>query len=251
MRPNALHDLWRAGKRATNCWLALGNALAAEMLAHQGWDSLTIDMQHGQSDYAAMCAMLTAISTTSTVPLVRVPWNDPGDVMRALDAGAYGVICPNVDTRADCERFVGACRYAPMGYRSVGPLRAAIYAGPDYLAHANSTVLAIVQIESAKALANVSDIAAVRGLDMLYVGPSDLGLSLGREPKLDQTDAVVVEAIDAILKAAKVAGLRAGIYCSSAQYAAAMIEKGFDLVTAASDQGLIAAGRALVSRFKA
>src|SRR5271156_5028543 len=108
MRPNALIEAWRGGRAATNCWLSLGNALAAEILAHQGWDSLTVDMQHGQADFAAMCAMLTAISTTNVTPLVRVPWNDPGDVMRALDAGAYGVICPNVDTRAECERFVGA-----------------------------------------------------------------------------------------------------------------------------------------------
>ena len=250
MRPNRLRDLWKSGKAATNCWLTLPGGLATEILAHQGWDSLTIDMQHGQSDYAQMCAMLTAISTTSAVPLVRVPWNAAGDVMRALDAGAYGVICPNIESRAECEQFVGACRYAPAGYRSVGPKRAVIYGGADYMGKANETLLTIVQIETAKGLANVAEIASVKGLDMLYVGPTDLGLSLGREARADQTDPVVVEAIDNILAAAKSAGLAAGIYCRTAAYAKAMIAKGFDLVTATSDEFLLSAGADIAAQFK-
>jgi 4-hydroxy-2-oxoheptanedioate aldolase len=249
VRANRLQEIWRAGKPASNCWLALGHAFTAELVAHQGWDSVTIDMQHGLADYAGMCAMLTAISTSETVPLVRVPWNEPGDVMRALDAGTYGVICPNIDTRDECERFVGACRYAPLGYRSVGPRRAALYAGADYLRCANDTVLAIVQVETTKGLVNVDAIAAVKGLDMLYVGPSDLGLSLGREPRADQTDAVVVEAIDRILLAAKRAGLKAGIYCRNADYAKAMMEKGFDLVTVTSDEAMISSGAAVARKF--
>src|SRR5579864_428771 len=163
MRANRLREIWSSGKQATNVWLGLPSMLAAESIAHQGWDSATVDMQHGHIDFASMVAMLTAISTTATVPLVRVPWNQPGDVMRALDAGAYGVICPNVDTREQCERFVGACRYAPLGYRSVGPRRAVLYAGPDYMAHANDTLLAIVQVETKKGLENVDQIAAVKG----------------------------------------------------------------------------------------
>jgi 4-hydroxy-2-oxoheptanedioate aldolase len=250
MRPNKLVERWKSGKPASNCWLGLADYTIAEMLAHQGWHSLTVDMQHGRADHAAMCAMLTAISTTDTVPLVRVTWNDPGLVMRALDVGAYGIICPNVDTVEQCERFVGACRYAPAGYRSVGPKRAVLYAGADYVEHANETILAIVQIESATALANVDAIARVKGLDMLYVGPSDLGLSLGREPRIDPTDPIVMDGIDRILAAAKRAGLRSGIYCRTADYAQAMAEKGFDLVTAASDDGLISAGAALAARFK-
>jgi len=250
MRSNRLRDIWQAGKPATNCWLTLPAALAAESLAHQGWDSLTIDMQHGQIDYTAMCAMLVAISTTPAVPLVRVPWNAPGDIMRALDAGAYGVFCPSVDTREECERFVGACLYAPRGYRSVGPKRAALYAGSDYVAKANATILSIVQIETAKALENVETIAATPGLDMLFIGPSDLGLSLGRDAKPDQTDPVVVAAIDRILKAAKQAGLRAGIFCRAADYGRQMMAKGFDLVTVVSDESLLAAGGAIAAQFR-
>jgi 4-hydroxy-2-oxoheptanedioate aldolase len=169
--------------------------------------------------------------------------------VRALDAGAYGVICPNIETREECERFVGACRYAPAGYRSVGPLRAPLYAGADYLRYANETLLAIAQVETRKGLDNVDEIASVRGLDMLYVGPFDLALSLGREAKGDPTDSVVVAAIDRIVSAAKRARLKAGIYCSSAGYAKQMIEKGFDFVTVTSDSAMISAGATVAKQF--
>jgi 4-hydroxy-2-oxoheptanedioate aldolase len=250
MRVNRLRQAWTEGRAVTNVWLSLPGALATEILAHQGWDSLTIDLQHGQSDFAAMCAMLTAISTTGAVPLVRVPWNNPGDVNRALDAGAYGIICPNIDTAEECERFVSACRYAPAGTRSVGPKRAVLYAGPDYLARANETILTMAQVESAKALANVRSIAAVKELDVVFIGPTDLGLSLGREPKADQTDPVVVKAIDDILSATKAAGKRCAIYCKSVDYAKAMIAKGFDLVVVTSDEALLSAGANLAAQFR-
>ena len=244
MRPNPIRQLWANGKPALNCWITLPGTLAAEMLAHQGWDSLTVDLQHGASDFASMCAMFAAISTTNTAPLMRVAWNTPGDVMRALDAGAYGVICPNVESVEECQRFVGACRYPPEGYRSFGPKRGLLYGGPDYVHHANQTILAIIQIETLKGLEHVDDIAQVEGLDMLYVGPSDLGLALGREARQNQTDPVVMQAVDKILAAAKRAGLRAGMHCTSAEYAKEMIGRGFDFVTVISDENLLARGAA-------
>ena len=250
MRVNRLRELWSEGKTATNLWLGLPCMLSAEIMAHQGWDSLTVDMQHGQIDYAAMCAMLTAISTTATVPLVRVPWNEPGDVMRALDAGSYGVICPNIDTAEQCERFVGACRYAPLGYRSVGPKRAVLYGGPDYIAKANETLLAIVQVESALGLKNVAAIASVQSLDMIYVGPTDLALSLGRDMRTGLSDPVLLKAIDEIVAAAKAAGVRTGIYCRNGNDARAMYARGFDLATVTSDDGLLAAGAAMAAEFR-
>jgi 4-hydroxy-2-oxoheptanedioate aldolase len=143
---------------------------------------------------------------------------------------------------------VGALRYAPLGYRSLGPNRARLY-GDDYQVKANETLLAIVQIETAAGLANVEAIAGVKGLDMLYIGPSDLGLSMGREGRMDQTDPIVVAAIDKILATAKKAGLTAGIYCTSADYAKQMFKKGFDLVTCTSDTALLRAGAALRREF--
>lgn len=250
MRTNRLRGIWAEGKQATNVWLGLPSMLAAESISHQGWDSVTVDMQHGHIDFASMVQMLTAISTTQAVPLVRVPWNEPGAVMRALDAGAYGVICPNVDTREQCERFVGACRYAPLGYRSVGPRRAVLYGGPDYIAKANETILAAVQVESVLALKNVAEIASVKSLDMIYIGPTDLALSLGRDIRLGLSEPVLLEAIDQILAAARKAGVRTGIYCRNADDAKAMFQKGFDLATVTSDDALLGSGAAIAARFR-
>jgi len=250
MRANRLREIWAGGRAATNCWTGIPSALVAETLSHQGWDSITVDMQHGHLDWGSAYSMLTAISTTAAVPLFRVAWNAPGDVMRALDGGAYGVICPNIETREECERFVGACLYAPKGYRSVGPRRAVLYGGGDYLTGANDTILTIVQVETAKGLENVEAIAAVPSLDMIYIGPNDLGLSLGREAKSDQTDPVVVAAIDRILAAAKARGVRAGIWCRSVAYSKAMMAKGFDLVTVTSDGDLLAGGANVAAQFR-
>jgi 4-hydroxy-2-oxoheptanedioate aldolase len=248
MRENKLRTLWASGRAATNVWCHIPSSYATELIAHQGWDSLTVDTQHGPIGFPEMTAMLTAIATTPAVPLVRVSWNNPGEVMRAADAGAMGLICPTVNTKAECEQFVGAVRYAPLGYRSLGPNRAR-FLGQDYTAKANETLLAIVQIETAPGLENVEAIASVKGLDMLYIGPSDLGLSLGREGRMDQTDPIVVAAIDRVLKTAKDAGLKAGIYCHDPAYSKAMLAKGFDLVTVLSDTALINAGANLRKQF--
>ena len=248
MRDNRLKTMWASGQADTNVWATIPSSYATEIIAHQNWDSITVDTQHGVVDYAAMVAMLTAISTTPTVPLVRVPWNDPAAIMRAADAGAMGVICPTINTRAECERFVGALRYPPLGFRSMGPNRAR-FLGDDYAMKSNQTILAIAQIETAAGLENVEAIATVPGLDMLYVGPSDLGLSIGREGRMDQTDPVVVKAIDHILAVAKSNDLKCGIYCVSPSYSKSMFAKGFDLVTTASDAGLLGLGSELRRQF--
>ena len=245
MRPNKLKQIWASGKASTDCWLMLPSAISAELLAHQGWDSLTIDQEHGQADHAGMVQILTAISTTEAVPLVRVKWNDPGDIMRALDSGAYGVICPMIETAQECGKFVGACRYAPAGYRSYGPRRAAIYAGDDYALHANDTVLAIAQIETLKGLENIDAIAAVPGLDMLFMGPNDMRLTMGMRPNTRVEEPEILAVCDRIVAAAKRAGIRSGMFCTNVEDANAMIAKGFDHVTAILDDVLLSAGAAL------
>ncbi len=241
MRENRLRSIWGEGGAVINGWLGIPSSVSAENMAHRGFDSLTVDTQHGLVDYTSAVAMFQAISTTETVPMARVPWLEPGIIMKMLDAGAYGVICPMVNSRDEAERFVGACRYAPAGYRSFGPTRAVLYAGADYAVHANDTVLAIAMIETAKALDNLDDILATPGLDAIYVGPSDLSLSLGCTPKLDPTEPRVVEAIETILAAAKRHGVAPGIHCQSPAYAGRMIDLGFRLVTLWSDNGLLGA----------
>jgi 4-hydroxy-2-oxoheptanedioate aldolase len=172
-------------------------------MAHQGWDSLTVDLQHGVVDYQAMVRMLQAISTTPTVPVVRVPWLEPGILMKTLDAGAYGVICPMVNTRADAQRLVACTHYAPRGTRSFGPVRALLYAGADYPRHADDTIVTFAMIETAEALDNLDAILSVEGLDAIYIGPSDLSLALGCNPTFDELDPKAAQAVDHILERAR------------------------------------------------
>jgi 4-hydroxy-2-oxoheptanedioate aldolase len=242
MRPNQLRKLWEQGGAAVNGWLAIPSSFSAETMAHQGWDSLTIDLQHGVIDYQAMVSMLQAISTTPTVPIVRVPWLEPGILMKALDAGAYGVICPMVNTREDAERLVAYTHYAPQGTRSFGPIRALLYGGADYPQHANDTIVTFAMIETAQALDNLDDILAVEGLDAVYIGPSDLSLSLGCKPAFDNVDPKAAQAIDHVLERAKAHGVVAGIHNGTPEVALKRIAKGFQFVTISSDARLMAAG---------
>jgi 4-hydroxy-2-oxoheptanedioate aldolase len=242
MRENNLRRIWKAGGAAVNGWLAIPNVFSAETMAHQGWDALTIDLQHGVVDYQAALAMLTAISTTPTVPVVRVPWLEPGILMKTLDAGAYGVICPMVNTREDAQKLVAWTHYAPRGTRSFGPVRALLYGGADYPQHANDTIVAFAMIETRQALENLDAILSVEGLDAVYIGPSDLSISLGCKPGFDDVEPPVAQAIDHILDRARAHGLVAGIHNGTPEAALRRIAKGFQFVTVSSDARLMAAG---------
>jgi 4-hydroxy-2-oxoheptanedioate aldolase len=252
MRENRLRTLWKQDKAAVNGWLAVPNGFSAETMAHQGWDSLTIDMQHGVIDYQAMVGMLQAISTTDTVPVVRVPWLEPGIIMKTLDAGAYGVICPMVNTAEDAQRLVAYTRYAPRGTRSFGPVRALLYAGADYAQHANDTIVAFAMIETAQALDNLDAILSVDGLEAIYIGPSDLSLALGCRPVFDDPDPKAVQAIEHILERAQAHGVVAGIHNGVPDVALARVAKGFRFVTVGSDARLLAAGsQQILTRMRA
>ncbi|MFO1334013.1 MAG: aldolase/citrate lyase family protein [Piscinibacter sp.] len=242
MRENRLRTLWSEDKAAVNGWLAIANSFCAETMAHQGWDTLTIDLQHGVVDYQAMVGMLQAISTTATVPIVRVPWLEPGIIMKTLDAGAYGVICPMVNTREEAQRFVAYTSYAPKGTRSFGPVRALLYGGADYPTQANDTIVRFAMIETAQALDNLDAILSVEGLDAIYIGPSDLSLALGCKPQFDDVEPKVAQAIDHIVARAKAHGVVAGIHNGRSDVAKARIARGFRFVTVSSDARLIAAG---------
>jgi 4-hydroxy-2-oxoheptanedioate aldolase len=242
MRENRLRSLWRSGAAAVNGWLTIASSFCAETMAHQGWDSLVIDVQHGIVDYQAMVGMLQAISTTDTVPLARVPWLEPGILMKTLDAGAYGVICPMVNTREDAQKLVAYTHYAPRGTRSFGPLRAQLYGGADYAQHANDTIVTFAMIETAQALDNLDDILSVEGLDAIYIGPADLSLALGCRPTFDDIDAKAEQAIDHVLERAKAHRVVAGVHTGSAEAALKRIAKGFQFVTVKSDARLMAEG---------
>lgn len=240
MRENTLKRIWASGGVTFGVSLSIPSAYSTEVLAHQGWDDLMIDMQHGNIDYATACSMLTAMSTTSTIPLVRVPWRDPAIIMRMLDAGSYGIICPMVNSREDAEHFVAACRYPPAGQRSFGPVRAGLYGGQDYVEQANETVLTIAMIETGEALDNLDDILSTPSLDAVYIGPSDLAMSLGRPPGPDQEESTVFEAIKTVATKARQHDVVAGIFNRTPAYTKQTIELGFQFITIRTDIDMMA-----------
>ena len=246
MRKNKLKELYKAGKPIINTWLAVPSSFSAEIMANQGWDSVTIDMQHGLIDYPNAVSMLQSISTTNTTPLARVNWNEPGQIMKILDAGCYGVICPMVSNRKEAEKFVQACQYPPKGYRSFGPIRASIYGGSDYVKHADNEILKLAMIETKEALEKLDEILETPNLDGIYIGPADLSLSVGEEPGFDKPEnSKAYNEILRILEAAKKKELLAGIHNGTPEYAKKMIDKGFNMVTVGSDSRYIAAGAKL------
>ena len=230
-----LRDTWKAGRGAVNAWLATPSPITAEVTGRTGFDSVTIDLQHGLNDYQMALSMLQALAASDSTPMARVPWLEPGIVMKLLDAGALGIICPMINTRADAERLVRYANYAPAGTRSFGPTRALIVHGADYASKANDTVATLAMVETAEGLDNVEAIAKTPGLTGIYVGPSDLALSMGHVPKLDPEEPAVVEAIGHVFDACKAAGIRCCIHCLAPSYAKRMLDVGFDLVSLGSD----------------
>jgi 4-hydroxy-2-oxoheptanedioate aldolase len=241
-RANKVWELWAAGMPVLNSWCGIPSSFSAEVMAHAGWDSLVVDMQHGMIDYSMMVTMLQGISTTDTVPLVRVPWNDPAYIQKALDAGAYGIVCPMINNRAEAEKFVGSMRYAPLGYRSSGPIRAALYGGSDYHAKANDIVVAFGMIETQEALDNLDEILSVTGLDAVYIGPSDLSISLGYPPGGDKPDEWMMTALKKVLDGCKRHKVQPGIHCGAPAYAKQMIEMGFTFITVGGDTRFVTMG---------
>ena len=235
MRANPLRALKLAGTPIVNAWLAIPSSYAAEVVAHAGYDAVTVDGQHGMMGFDAALAMLQAISTTASVPLARPSGLVPAEIMRWLDAGAYGIICPMISTRGDAEALVAACRYPPAGTRSYGPARGLLYGGSDYFAHANAAIVVLAMIETAEGLANLDAIVATPGLDGIYVGPNDLCLALGLPPMSESPEPAAVAAIARIQAACAAHGRISGIFCSSGLAAADRIAQGFDLVTPGND----------------
>lgn len=240
MRANATRAKLKAGKTVINGWCSIPSIYSAEIVAGQGFDSVTIDLQHGAIDYQMAFQMLTAISTTTATPMVRVPWNEPGIMMKVLDAGAYGIICPMINSKAEAEAFVAACRYPPRGFRSNGPNRCLLYAGADYVAKSNDEILLFAMIETQAGLANLEEILTVPGLDGTYIGPTDLSLALGKPPTLDPTDSEVLAAMQAIRTKTQARGLFAGTHTDGGSTVAKRFSEGFTFATILNDARLLA-----------
>jgi 4-hydroxy-2-oxoheptanedioate aldolase len=242
MRSNPLRERWAAGEAAIGGWLNMPNAFSAEIVARCDFDYVCVDTQHGFNDHLNIWKMLQAVNLGSATPLVRVLQNESGLIGKSLDAGARGIIVPMVNTRAEAEATVRACRYAPDGARSYGPARALRQEGADYHANANADVAVIPMIETTEAIENLDDILSVPGLDAVYVGPSDLSLTLGLPPGNNDGNPLFDDALATIAAGCERHGVVAGCH-TSAELCQRRIEQGFRMVTVTSD--LIALTRAL------
>ena len=252
MRPNKIKQMWREGKSVTLGWLSISHGFTAEMMARQGFDALCVDLQHGTSEADSVLPMLQAISQTDTVPVVRVAWNDPAPIMRALDLGAYGIIVPLVNTAEEAALAVSACRYPPIGMRSSGPIRAMHYGGANYFTEANDEIVVMAMIETKEGLENLESICATPGLDAVYIGPADLSFALDMPPRPDNPDPVHLATCDKILATAHKHGIKAVMHCAGAEFAAGAVKRGFDMVMLTSDiNSMIAGARQQLDAFKA
>ena len=241
VNPNPLREIWVENRTAFGLWATMPGSFGVELIAGAGVDYVCVDQQHGIIDYDSIVPMFQAVGSAGAVPITRVIQNDPGEIMKSLDAGALGVIVPLVNDATEAARAVAACRYPPSGIRSFGPVRAAGVIGsrdPEDLA---GQVLCIVMVETREALERVDEIAATPGLDGIYIGPSDLALSLGLSPTLDATEDAHVEAIRRIRETSHRRGIAAGIQCASGEWARRHAEAGFDMVTVATDAALLRA----------
>lgn len=245
MNTDKLKTKWAAGEATINGWCSIGSPFSAEIMADQGYDSVSVDLQHGPLDYSHALPMLQAMRASGTVPMVRVPWLEPGIIMKAMDGGAYGVICPMVNSAEEAAELVSYMRYPPLGQRSFGPTRVSVASGPGYFDSANAGLLAFAMIETADGMANLDAIAATPGLDGLYVGPADLtlGITQGRlPPGFDREEGEMIDALKTIAATARKAGKVAALHCGTPEYAARAAGWGFNMLTVSSDVRLMAAG---------
>ncbi|WP_428943100.1 HpcH/HpaI aldolase family protein [Pantoea sp. FN060301] len=235
MRLNNLKTIVSENRPIINGWLAIPSSYSAEIMGHQGYDAVTVDLQHGMIDFASALTMLQALSATPAVPLVRVADDSPAQIMQVLDAGAYGVICPMISTPEQARRFVSACRYPPQGIRSFGPARGLLYGGADYPHHANREILTLAMIETREGLANIDAILETDGLDGVFIGPNDLSLTLTGAASAESTHPEMLSAIELVVSHCRLKQKIAGIFCTSGAAAANRIAQGFQFVTPAND----------------
>lgn len=235
---NPILQAWASGRQLVGAWATIPNPFSAELMARQGVDYVCVDNQHGLIDHSDTPQMLAAVQAGGSVPIVRVPWNEPPRIMAALDAGAFAVIVPMVNSAEEAERAVAACRYPPRGMRSYGPQRARWVIGtadPDAL----DDVACIAMVETADGLKNLDEIVGTEGVDGVYIGPSDLALGVGQRPG-PRPYVDLAEPIGLIKAACRRHGVAAGIHSMSGDVAARFLEDGFDMVTTVSDAALLA-----------
>jgi 4-hydroxy-2-oxoheptanedioate aldolase len=236
----ALRKRLAAGETVFGAWAALPCGFSAELLCVPGVDYVCIDQQHGLIDYPDMVNMLRAIEGRgSAVPFTRVPVNQAWVIGKAFDAGIQGVVVPMVSTREEAAAAVAACRYAPQGVRSFGPVRASMVLGTRNNDVIGNSVMCFVMVETRLGVENIEEIASTPGLDGIYIGPADLALGLGLAPDLDKQEPEHVAAVAKILAACQKHGVVPGIQCGNGTSARKYADRGFRFVTFTKDSSLL------------
>eukprot|EP01134_Creolimax_fragrantissima_P007528 CFRG7528T1 len=233
---NAIKETWAMGRVATSAWLMVGHPTVAELVARTGYTTAVIDLQHGMLNLPECFSMIQAIRAAGVPPMVRLASNDPAQISKVLDHGAMGVICPLINTAAQSDAFVRSCHYPPEGDRSFG----AVVAGniiPKYHRTTRDSIVTMAMVETKEGLENLDEILKTDNLDGIFVGPSDLAISLGCEPQANPENPIVLDALATIVAKTRGAGKRVGVYVGSGEYARLMVDMGFDIVAPGADIG--------------
>ncbi|GIX06446.1 MAG: 4-hydroxy-2-oxo-heptane-1,7-dioate aldolase [Candidatus Poribacteria bacterium] len=230
MRENIPLQKLRKGQPTVGSWLTLASPLAAEFLAHVGFDWLVVDTEHSPIGLETVCCCFQAIATTPTTPMARVADNDPTLIKQILDVGAMGIVVPMIMSAEEAQRAVDAAKYPPVGHRSVSGARCTLY-GSDYRERANESLLVIAQIEHIEAVERAEAILSVPGVDAGFIGPNDLAWSMGAAPGSPEHEA----AVQRVLEAGKRTGKPVGIHTYSGSEARRRIQEGFRFLAIGSD----------------
>jgi len=247
MKTNHVKTKLKQGEVSLGAWLNFPSLDTARLMGWQGFDWLTIDMEHGAFNSTNMSHIVAAVMETgTTAPIVRVPDKSPEWFKWALDAGAWGIIVPQVNNRQEAENIVNWSKYAPQGNRSLGGIFASYTFGTtdktEYFTEANNEIMLIVQIETADGLANVEDILSVPGLDVAFVGPNDLHCALGLPPSSEGAEPEFEAALAKIKAAAKRNNLAVGMFSSNGEAAARRAQEGFQMISITTDVWCLASG---------
>jgi 2-dehydro-3-deoxyglucarate aldolase len=237
--PNRFRQDLAAGKTLIGCWLSLGSPITTEVVGVAGFDWLLLDAEHAPNDVLSLVPQLMALKDSTSAPFVRPPWNDTVLIKRLLDVGCHNFLIPMVETAEQARAAVAATRYPPEGVRGVSVSQRSNHYGavPDYFAQANRNMTVVVQIETRAGVAAAAQIAAVEGIDALFVGPGDLAAAYGHLGH--PNDPEVQTAIAAVLAATKSAGKPTGILAPAEADARRYLAQGMTLVAVGSDLGIL------------
>jgi len=242
MKTNTARAALKAGKPSVGTWLTLPDTVAARLMARAGFDWLTVELEHTPVNFETAANSFAIIAASGVVPLARVPWNTGENIKRVLDTGAWGIVVPMVNSRAEAEAAVAAARYAPQGQRSIGgQLHAANFETDPatYYARANDEILVVLMAEHIKAIEAADEIFSVPGIDVVFIGPNDLHNSMGKPPAFDSENKEFVDALKHVLKTARKYGIAPGIHVLDAAAAKRRIAEGFQFIAVASEAGMM------------